>query len=52
MDGNGGGRKGNVTAGVTELSNGKEGLRGKVGNDVAMAGRRWKSWDIEVSFVG
>jgi len=51
-DGNGGGHKGNVTAGVTELSNGKEGLHGKVGNDMSMSGRRWKSGDIEVGFMG
>ncbi len=52
MDGIGGCRECNVTAGITELSDGEERLHGKVGNDVAMAGRKWKSRDIKVSFMG
>jgi len=51
-DCNGGCHECNITAGITELSNGEERLCGKVGNDVAMAGRKWKSQDIEVGFVG
>ncbi len=51
-DCNGGCHECNVTTSVAELSNGEEGLRGKVGNDVAMAGRKWKSQDIEVGFTG
>ena len=45
-DHNGVGHEGNVTPGITELPNGEEGLHGKVGNDMAMAGRKWKSWTL------
>jgi len=52
MDCNGGYHECNITTGIAELSNGEEGLHGKVRNDVAMVGRKWKSRDIKVGFVG
>jgi len=51
-DCNGGCCECDIATGVAELSSGEEGLHGKVRNDVAMAGRKWKSRDIKVGLVG
>jgi len=51
MDGDGGGREGDIATGIAELSNGEEWLHGKVGYDMAMAGSKWKPRDIQVSFM-
>jgi len=50
-DRNGVGREGYVTPGIAELPDREKGLRGKVGNDMPMSGRRWKSWDVKVGLM-